>query len=100
MIISQRKTSRNEMNELIYESINNGVYKSGFALTQKAYENAVIKLFEVLELDKVLSESKYLVVNIITEADLRLIHFLGLIVFMLQLNVILNGLLIIKTYVI
>ena len=62
------------MNELIYESINNGVYKSGFALTQKAYENAVIKLFEVLEkLDKVLSESKYLVGNIITEADLRLI---------------------------
>ena len=63
-----------EMNKLIYESINNGVYKSGFALTQKAYEKAVIKLFEVLEqLDKVLSKSKYLIENTLTEADLRLI---------------------------
>ena len=69
-----KKAEIEEMNELIYESINNGVYKSGFALTQKAYENAVIRLFEVLdELDKILGKSKYLVDDIITEADLRLI---------------------------
>ncbi|MBF91817.1 MAG: glutathione-dependent reductase [Rickettsiales bacterium] len=69
-----KQTEIEEMNKLIYESINNGVYKSGFALTQKAYEKAVIKLFEVLEqLDKVLSKSKYLIENTLTEADLRLI---------------------------
>ncbi len=63
-----------KMNVFTYESINNGVYKCGFALKQKAYENAVKKLFKALEkLDKILLKSKYLVGDTITEADIRLI---------------------------
>ena len=63
-----------EMNVFTYENINNGVYKSGFALNQKVYENAVRKLFKALDkLDKILFKSRYLVGDIITEADIRLI---------------------------
>ena len=70
----EKQNKIEKMNELIYENINNGVYKSGFAFTQEAYEDAVIKLFETLDkLDKVLSKSRYLVGNFITETDLRLI---------------------------
>tara|TARA_Y100000287_G_scaffold182644_1_gene180510 strand:+ start:167 stop:1096 length:930 start_codon:yes stop_codon:yes gene_type:complete len=71
---SEKQTEIEEINKLIYENINNGVYKSGFALKQKEYEKAVMKLFETLDdLDKILSKSKYLVGDMITEADLRLI---------------------------
>ncbi len=63
-----------DMNQLIYENVNNGVYKSGFALTQKAYDTAIAQLFETLDyLEKVLSQTKFLVGNEFTEADLRLI---------------------------
>ena len=59
------------MNQLIYENVNNGVYKSGFALTQKAYDTAITQLFETLDhLEKVLSQTKFLVGNEFTEADL------------------------------
>ena len=54
----------------IYEPINNGVYKSGFATTQEAYEEAVIGLFEALgHWESVLSERRYLCGDRITEAD-------------------------------
>ena len=62
-----------EINEFIYHNINNGVYKSGFATSQVAYEEALTALFDAL--DKVearLQKQRYLVGDQITEADWRL----------------------------
>ena len=62
-----------EINELVYHSINNGVYKSGFATTQEAYEEAVNALFDALEeVETRLSSSRYLVGDTLPEADWRL----------------------------
>ncbi|RPD54931.1 glutathione S-transferase [Lentinus tigrinus ALCF2SS1-7] len=62
-----------EVNEWVYDTVNNGVYKSGFASTQKAYEAAVIPLFESLDrLEKMLTGKEYLIGNQLTEADVRL----------------------------
>ena len=62
------------LNKIIYENINNGVYKSGFSRTQKAYENAVTKLFSSLEMiDELLQDKEYLVGDVLTEADIRLV---------------------------
>lgn len=61
------------LNERIYESVNNGVYKCGFATTQEAYEEAVVPLFDTLDwLDSRLATQRYLTGNAITEADWRL----------------------------
>ena len=50
-----------------------GVYKSGFATTQKAYEDAVLPLFDSLDrLEKILSGKDHLVGSQLTEADVRL----------------------------
>ena len=60
-------------NKRIYSTLNNGVYKCGFATSQTAYEEALIPLFDTLDwLEKILSESRYLLGNQITEADWRL----------------------------
>ena len=70
----EKRTEIDRLNDMIYNNVNNGVYKSGFALTQSAYDDAVTKLFETLDyLDEQLSHSKFLVDDDITEADLRLI---------------------------
>ena len=70
----EKRTEIDRLNDIIYNNVNNGVYKSGFALTQSAYDDAVTKLFETLDyLDKQLTHSKFLVGDEITEADLRLI---------------------------
>lgn len=62
-----------EVNALVYDRINNGVYKTGFATTQEAYEAAFKHLFEGLdEIEKRLTENCYLVGDTITEADWRL----------------------------
>lgn len=62
-----------EINDLIYSNVNDGVYRSGFATTQNAYEAAVHKLFETLDLlENRLSEHRYLTGNRLTEADWRL----------------------------
>lgn len=62
-----------EVNDRIYSSVNNGVYKAGFATTQAAYEEAVVPLFESLDwLEERLSNQRYLMGNEITEADWRL----------------------------
>lgn len=54
----------------IYEPINNGVYRSGFATTQEAYDEAVTQLFDALDhWDKVLGSQRFLCGDIITEAD-------------------------------
>jgi putative glutathione S-transferase len=61
------------VNERIYHAVNNGVYKSGFATTQEAYEEAVTEVFAVLdELEERLSTNRYLVGAQMTEADWRL----------------------------
>ena len=61
------------VNALVYPSINNGVYRAGFATTQEAYEEAFRELFAVLDqLDQLLSKQRYLVGDRITEADWRL----------------------------
>lgn len=62
-----------EINERIYHTVNNGVYKSGFATTQSAYEEAVKPLFETLDwLDDILDTNRYLTGDKLTEADWRL----------------------------
>ena len=61
------------LNARIYDTVNNGVYKSGFATSQEAYETEVHALFESLDwLEDRLSTHRYLVGDVITEADWRL----------------------------
>ncbi len=61
------------LNARIYETVNNGVYKAGFATTQAAYEEAVLPLFETLDwLDRHLARRRFLCGDVITEADWRL----------------------------
>ena len=61
------------LNERIYGTVNNGVYKAGFATTQEAYEEAVTPLFETLDwLEEQLASSDYLAGEALTEADIRL----------------------------
>ena len=61
------------LNERIYDTVNNGVYKAGFATSQEAYEDAVVPLFETLDwLEDRLSGQRYLMGAKITEADWRL----------------------------
>ena len=63
----------NTVNERIYHTLNNGVYKSGFATSQVAYEEAVLPLFETLDwLEQRLNQQRYLIGDDITEADWRL----------------------------
>jgi glutathionyl-hydroquinone reductase len=63
----------NTINDFIYEYINNGVYRCGFATTQKAYEEAYLALFKALdELESILSSTRYLVGKTLSEADWRL----------------------------
>ncbi len=62
-----------EVNALIYENINNGVYRAGFATTQAAYEAAFERLFSALNsLEARLSAQPFLAGNDLTEADWRL----------------------------
>ncbi|MEC4865284.1 MAG: glutathione S-transferase family protein [Jaaginema sp. PMC 1078.18] len=59
-----------ETMDAIYNPINNGVYRSGFAQSQEAYNEAVTELFEQLDRwEKVLSQQRYLCGEVITEAD-------------------------------
>ena len=60
------------VNDRVYGAINNGVYRSGFATTQEAYEEAFAELFEALdEMEARLSRQRYLVGDRPTEADWR-----------------------------
>lgn len=61
------------LNERIYDTVNNGVYRAGFATTQEAYEEAVLPLFATLDwLEDKLKSQRYLCGDQITEADWRL----------------------------
>ncbi|CAN0655712.1 glutathionyl-hydroquinone reductase YqjG [Nitratireductor aquimarinus] len=60
-------------NDLVYDNINNGVYKAGFATTQAAYEEAFKALFDTLDqMEDRLSRQRYLTGSQLTEADWRL----------------------------
>lgn len=61
------------INERVYRTLNNGVYRAGFAGAQQAYDEAVGEVFETLAwLDGILAERRYLAGEHITEADWRL----------------------------
>ena len=61
------------INEVVYDNVNNGVYRTGFATTQAAYESAYDRLFNTLDdLEQRLASQRYLVGDQITEADWRL----------------------------
>lgn len=61
------------LQDRMYEAVNNGVYRAGFATTQKAYEAAVGPLFEVLaEMDERLADRRFLMGDRLTEPDIRL----------------------------
>ncbi len=61
------------LNDIIYSTVNNGVYKAGFATEQDVYEEAVNALFVTLdELEQRLSQQRYLLGSVLTEADWRL----------------------------
>jgi putative glutathione S-transferase len=61
------------INQRVYDTLNNGVYKSGFATTQAAYEAAVMPLFDTLDwLEDRLSKSRFVCGDALTEADIRL----------------------------
>ncbi|BDY03470.1 glutathione S-transferase family protein [Ferrimonas sp. YFM] len=62
-----------EMNDFIYPTINNGVYRAGFATSQEAYSEAYANLFDALDqLDSRLADNRYLTGDSLTEADWRL----------------------------
>ena len=62
-----------EVNTRIYDTVNNGVYRAGFATSQTAYDEAIAPLFETLDwLELLLSEQTYLLGDTVTEADWRL----------------------------
>lgn len=69
----QLRPEIDEINAIIYDKINNGVYRTGFARNQQAYEKAFDELFATLDdLEIRLSGQRFLVGNLITEADWRL----------------------------
>ncbi len=69
----QKRTEIDALNERIYTTVNNGVYKAGFAKTQEAHDTAIADLFETLDwLEARLSRQPYLTGDHITEADWRL----------------------------
>jgi len=66
------RTEIDALNERIYEGLNNGVYRAGFAMTQEAYDTAVTEVFACLdELEQRLAGQPYLVGERVTETDWR-----------------------------
>jgi putative glutathione S-transferase len=67
------EAEQTKLGNFIYDNVNNGVYKAGFATSQRAYEISCRKLFEALdELEKRLAKSRYLLGKRIVEVDWRL----------------------------
>jgi glutathionyl-hydroquinone reductase len=69
----KHRAAIDRLNELIYENVNDGVYRAGFATAQSAYEHAAYSLFETLDkLDGMLSDRRYLFGDSPLETDWRL----------------------------
>ncbi|GLJ42717.1 hypothetical protein SUGI_0885580 [Cryptomeria japonica] len=67
------QTQIDEVNNWIYNPINNGVYRCGFATNQRPYEQAFNELFDALDkCEEILSNQRYICGNVFTEADVRL----------------------------
>jgi putative glutathione S-transferase len=67
------KAEHDKLTDFIYDNVNNGVYKAGFATRQRAYEVACGKIFEALDqLEQRLSKSRYLFGRRIVDVDWRL----------------------------
>lgn len=68
-----KKIEIDKINTLVYDNINNGVYRTGFATTQASYEKSYKRLFDALDnVEEILSQQRYLTGNELTEADWRL----------------------------
>ena len=68
------RTEIDQINEFVYDKVNNGVYKAGFAKKQEAYDQAVTELFDALNvLEQRLNNQRFLVRNLLTLADVRLV---------------------------
>ena len=68
------RTEIDALNVRIYETLNNGVYRAGFAGSQPAYDEAIGPLFATLDwLEEILSRRRYLTGDRLTEADIRLV---------------------------
>ncbi len=69
----ENRQAIDNINQLIYDNVNNAVYQCGFATSQSAYEEAFHRLFATLDkLESILSQQRYLTGDRITEADWRL----------------------------
>ncbi len=69
----QLRSEIDAVNEVIYTTVNNGVYRAGFARSQEAYEEAYYKLFDTFEmLEDRLAGQRYVAGDVMTEADWRL----------------------------
>lgn len=67
------RTKIDAVNDRVYPTINNGVYRAGFATTQSAYDEAIDPLFDSLDwVEDILSRQKFLAGDQVTEADWRL----------------------------
>ena len=70
---AERRAEIDELDEVVFADVNNGVYRCGFASSQQAYEEAHRRLFDRLDrLSERLERQRYLVGDSITEADVRL----------------------------
>jgi putative glutathione S-transferase len=70
---AELRSQIDEINALVYATVNNGVYRSGFATTQASYHEAVTALFGTLDLlEERLAGQRYLTGSTLTEADVRL----------------------------
>ena len=62
-----------QWNDLIYQTLNNGVYRAGFARSQEAYDEAMAEVFATLDrIEAQLAQTRYLTGDTLTEADIRL----------------------------
>ena len=69
---SEHRAEIDELNQFLYETFNNGVYRAGFATSQNAYERAAYRVFETLgEMDRRLQSQRYLFGNRPVETDWR-----------------------------
>jgi putative glutathione S-transferase len=67
------RSEMDELIEVIFHAVNNGVYRAGFATTQEAYEEAYDALFDALDmLERRLADHRYLLGDRLTEVDIRL----------------------------